>query len=77
MTLDAGPYRVVRVPVWGRDDKFGIVGRPMFGTKPKTPDFKSREAAQKLCDRMNIDYHRYTWAIAPKKWQPVVHTDGV
>lgn len=63
----SGPYRVVRVPVWGRNDLFGIVGRPQFGTKPKTPEFVSRAAAERLRDRMNEDHARYMWAVWPKR----------
>jgi len=61
------PYRVARVPVWGRPDKFGIVGRPSHGTKPKTPLFVDRAAAERLRDRMNADYQRYVWALWGKR----------
>ena len=63
----AGPYRVVRVPVWGRDDQFGIAGRVRYGGYRKTKPFKSEAAARKQCDRMNEDYARYEWAVCTKR----------
>lgn len=61
-----GPYRVVRVPVWGHEDSFGIRGEPRQGGCAKTPVLKNRDRVQKLCDRLNADYQRYQFAVWAK-----------
>lgn len=62
-----GPYRVVRVPVWGHPARYSVVGRPQQGGRVKAPTFKERGPADRLCDRMNADYERYQWVVWAKR----------
>lgn len=65
-----GPYRVVRVPVWGHDDQFGVAasrGLTVRGGVRRVQPLKSYDAADKLRDRMNADYQRYEWALWAKR----------
>lgn len=57
------PYRIARIPVWGHDDCFGIRGEPQYGGRARVKVLKKREAADKVCARLNADYQRYRLAL--------------
>lgn len=63
------PYRIARIPVWGHDDLFGIRGEPQHGGRARVKTLKNRDAADRVCKKLNADYERYLSALwsSPKR----------